>query len=222
MTEPVKGYKVFNRDWTCRGFQYEVGKTYTLDGQLRVCRSGFHYCEKVTDCFNYYNFDPDNRVAEIEALGEVVTDGDKSATNVIRIVRELSWTEMLELANSGKGNTGLSNAGHRNAGHNNAGHRNAGDFNSCNWSTGTFCSIEQPFMLFNKPSQICRAELLWHPGMRAARQLRVVDDEGNRIDYKEAWAKLWNEEFGNPERIAVQSLPNFDSDVFFDITGIRV
>ena len=87
MTTPVKGFKVFNRDWTCRDFQYEVGKTYTLDGKLHLCGSGFHFCEKVADCFNYYKFDPDNCVAEIEALGEVVTEGDKSATNVIRIVR---------------------------------------------------------------------------------------------------------------------------------------
>nr|WP_229263691.1 hypothetical protein [Cohnella cholangitidis] len=201
-----------------------------------------------------------------------MTEDDKSATNVIRVVREISWAEMLELANTGKGNTGHSNAGHynagdsnagnrkaghynagtatpgtatpgtttpgtatpgtatpgtttpgnRNAGHYNAGHYNAGDFNSCNWSTGSFCSVEPPFLLFNKPSPISRDELYWHAGFRAARQLRVVDGDGNKIEYKQAWANLWNDELGNPERIAIQSIPNFDTDVFFEITGIRV
>ena len=144
---------------------------------------------------------------------------------------------MLELANTGKGNTGRSNAGdnnaghrnagdnnagHRNAGDYNAGHRNAGDFNSCNWSSGTFCSEEPPFLLFNKPSPVSRDELRWSLGMRAARQLCVVDEEGNAIPYKDAWTKLWNDVLGNPERIAIQSLPNFDPVVFFDITGVRV
>lgn len=237
----VKGYKVFNSDWTCRGFQYEVGKTYTLTGALRICDNGFHFCEKVAACFNYYDFDPDNRVAEVEALGEVQTDGDKSATNQIRIVREIRWAEMLELANTGKWNSGHSNAGHynagdRNAGHCNAGHRNAGDrntghhnagdnnagdFNSCNWSTGTFCSIEPPFLLFNKPSPISRDELHWHPGFKVARRLRVVDDEGKPIAYKQAWANLWDDCLDS-DKIAIQSLPNFDADVFYEITGIRV
>lgn len=50
----MKGYKVFKHDWTCRDFQYEVGKTYKHDGPLKICRSGFHFCRNVDDCFNYY------------------------------------------------------------------------------------------------------------------------------------------------------------------------
>ncbi|WP_218033907.1 hypothetical protein, partial [Paenibacillus koleovorans] len=113
------------------------------------------------------------------------------------------------------------NAGNRNAGHYNAGNRNAGDFNSCNYSSGTFCSEEPPFLLFNKVSPISRDELYWHPGFRVARQLRVVDDEGKGIDYKQAWANLWSG-LSNRDMIAVQSLPNFDADVFETITGLRV
>ena len=44
-TEPIKSilaYKVFNSDWTCRGFQYEVGKTYSIKGEPVMCKSGFH------------------------------------------------------------------------------------------------------------------------------------------------------------------------------------
>ena len=42
----VKGYKVFNPDWTCRGFQYEVGKIFEEDVKPSCCDRGFHFCEK--------------------------------------------------------------------------------------------------------------------------------------------------------------------------------
>jgi len=242
----VKGYKVFNPDFTCRGFIYEVGKEYTHEGDIRTCREGFHFCERLVDCFNYYQFDPSNRVAEIEALGQVKHDDDKCVTNHIRIVREITWSDMLDMVNECKGNTGHSNAGdsnagnrnaghynaghynagHYNAGHYNAGNRNAGDynaghFNSCNYSSGSFCSVEPEFLLFNKPSPISREAFNDSRGARICRYLRVVDEEGNKIDYKQAWANLW-EQCSNSDKIYVQAIPNFDASVFFDITGIQV
>ena len=45
----VKGYKVFNPDWTCRGFQYKVGKIYEEDVKPILCERGFHFCEKAVD-----------------------------------------------------------------------------------------------------------------------------------------------------------------------------
>ena len=222
----VKGYKVFNPDWTCRGFQYEVGKEFTHEGRIAPCDAGFHYCPKPADCFNYYSFDPDNKVAEVEALGEVMMDDDKCVTNHIRIVREISWSELLELVNTGKGNTGHSNAGDYNAGDynagdNNAGDYNAGDFNSCNYSSGSFCSIEPEFLLFNRPSPISREEFNSSQAAWICRRLRVVDDGGNKIDYKQAWTNLWGD-LSNSDKITIQSIPNFDAGVFFDITGIEV
>ena len=137
----MKGYKVFNSDWTCRGFQYKVGETYETGEQIKLCDRGFHFCEKANDCFNYYSFDSSNKVAEIEALGEIINDGGKSVTNKIKIVREISWHEVLELVNTGKNNTGRRNTGSRNAGdwntgNRNAGDRNAGDWNAGDWNTG--------------------------------------------------------------------------------------
>ena len=126
----MKGYKVFDKDWTCRGFKYEVGETYKHDGELELCGSGFHFCEKIADCFNYYDFDPENKIAEIKALGKVESGNDKSVTDNIKIVREVSWQEMLKLANTGKGNTGIRNSGNRNSGNRNSGDRNSGNRNS--------------------------------------------------------------------------------------------
>ena len=137
----VKGYKVFNSDWTCRGFQYEVGKTYEENMTPETCSRGFHFCERASDCFNYYTFNSRNKVAEIVALGDIDTDGVKSCTNKIQIIREIPWDELLKIVNKGKNCTGLCNTGNRNTGDRNTGDcntgdRNTGDRNTGNWNTG--------------------------------------------------------------------------------------
>ena len=134
--EKVKGYKVFLPDWTCRDYQYEVGKTYHHEGSIGLCSSGFHFCERLVDCFNYYSFNPENKVAEVVATGEVIKGDDKSVTNNIEIVRELSWNDVLNLVNTGKGNTGFCNSGNRNTGDWNTGDCNSGDWNTGDWNTG--------------------------------------------------------------------------------------
>ena len=138
MNENVKGYKVFNPDWTCREFQFEVGKTFEEDVKPKCCDRGFHFCTKASDCFNYYNFDPNNKVAEVEALGDVDTHSDDSkfSTNKLHIIREVSWQEVLELVNLGKACTGLRNSGDCNSGDYNSGNRNSGDCNSGNYNNG--------------------------------------------------------------------------------------
>ena len=132
----VKGYKVFNSDWTCRGFQYEVGKTYEMKDKPELCEKGFHFCEKAAYCFNYYEFNPDNKVAEVLALGDIVTGNNKSCTNKIQIIREIPWAEVLEIVNAGKGCTGIYNSGNHNSGDCNSGDWNSGNHNSgdCNSS----------------------------------------------------------------------------------------
>ena len=136
--QPVKGYKVFNPDWTCRGFQYEVGKTFEEDVIPECCEAGFHFCTKASDCFNYYRFDSNNKVAEVLALGKVDKDSDstKCCTNKIQIVREISWQELLTIVNTGKFCTGLCNTGDWNTGNCNTGDWNTGDWNTGNWNTG--------------------------------------------------------------------------------------
>ena len=165
----VRGYKVFNPDWTCRDFQYEVGKTYTMKAKPVICQTGFHFCRKASDCFNYYHFKPENKVAEVVAFGDIdEQNGDtKVCTNKIKIVRELDWYEVLDLVNIGTGNTGLSNngdynSGNRNSGNYNSGNYNSGDYNSgnynsgdwnmINYSSGCFNTEESTIKLFNKES----------------------------------------------------------------------
>ncbi len=132
----MKGYKVFDPDWSCREFKYEVGMVYEMKESPVCCYRGFHFCEKLSSCFDYYEFNPNNKVAEIEALGEIDTDGVKSCTNKIKIVREITWNAMLNMVNEGKGCTGLCNTGNYNAGNHNVGHGNTGIYNLGNINTG--------------------------------------------------------------------------------------
>ena len=138
----MKGYKVFNSDWTCRGYQYEIGKTYEIAESPKCCKVGFHFCEKLVDCFNYYSFDPNNKVAEIEAIGEIHFDdtNSKCCTNKIVILKELTWAEVLDMCNTGKGNSGYRNSGNRNSGKGNSGHRNSGSWNSGDRNSGYYNS----------------------------------------------------------------------------------
>lgn len=95
----MKGYKVFNSDWTCIGFQYEVGKTYEMDEKPRICDKGFHFCKKLIDCFFYYPFDyTRTKIAEVEALGDIKgynsDETSKCCTNKIRIIREIPFSNL--------------------------------------------------------------------------------------------------------------------------------
>lgn len=98
----MKGYKVFNPDWTCRDFQYEPGKTFEYDGEIELCESGFHFCENLEDCFWHYALDIKNHVCEVETDGLVETDVGKSVTNKLTIGRELSWEEVCERMSNGE------------------------------------------------------------------------------------------------------------------------
>ena len=137
-----KAYKVFEPDWICRDYDYKrngnvIGEIYEMDGEIEICERGFHYCPKLVNCFNYYGFNSDNKVAEIEILGDIKDDGgDKEVTNKFKIIRELSWHEVLELVNVGSGNTGDRNSGSWNSGSGNSGDWNSGNRNSGNGNSG--------------------------------------------------------------------------------------
>lgn len=134
----MKGYKVFNPDWSCREMQYKVGTSYKMDDKPVVCNRGFHFCIKASDCFKFYDFNSQNKVAEIEAYGDIDQEADSSkcCTNKIKIVREIPWDEVLRIVNEGRDCTGLANTGNRNTGNRNTGSRNAGDCNTGNKNTG--------------------------------------------------------------------------------------
>ena len=82
----IKSYKGFNTDMTCRGFQFEEGKEYEIDGKIEACERGFHACEAPIDCFSYYP--PITSVYhEVEQDGEISKKGNdtKIASSKIKI-----------------------------------------------------------------------------------------------------------------------------------------
>ena len=105
MTEPTKERKVadkvvsvkgFDANMQCRGYQFEVGKTYTHDGKVVVCKSGFHACENPLDVLNYYNI-CDSRFALVEQSGEIARHdgGSKVASSAITIQAELRLPDFI-------------------------------------------------------------------------------------------------------------------------------
>ena len=79
--EKIKGYKGFDKDMKCRGFQYEEGKDYTHEGDVKCCKGGFHFCENPFDVFSYY--EPANsRYCEVEGSGKCDKDNDETKVSV--------------------------------------------------------------------------------------------------------------------------------------------
>ena len=138
--EVVHGFKVFRPDWTCspngNTKQYTCPGKFEEEGELDICGHGMHFCENAADCFNYYDFDSNNKVAEVIAYGTVLKEGDKSCTDKLEIVREIPWDEVLRIVNTGKNCTGRCNTGDWNTGNCNTGNCNTGNRNTGNWNTG--------------------------------------------------------------------------------------
>ena len=84
---------------TCRGFQYEEGKTYTMDDEPECCEKGFHFCEYPLDCLNYYDA-TESVYHKVEATGKTDKENNgndtKIATNEIKIGARLSWRDIAE------------------------------------------------------------------------------------------------------------------------------
>jgi hypothetical protein len=93
---PRKGYKATYNYFCFGGFKYEVGKTYSMECFPTICEKGFHYCKIAKDVFNYYPANNDLVLLEVEDLGVSVTQGNKTATNQIRILREIKDSKELD------------------------------------------------------------------------------------------------------------------------------
>ena len=93
-----KGFKGFDKNLKCRGFQYEIGKEYETDKKpVRCTKNGFHFCENPLDIFSYYS-PADSRFAEVEGFGEISTDEEDSkiAVSKIKIGAEINLHSLIE------------------------------------------------------------------------------------------------------------------------------
>lgn len=138
------GFKAFNKDLTCKGFQYEIGHTYKFDGDPIPCKQGFHFCKSIAETYIYYDMNENTRICKIEAIGDIETDDEiKYCTNAIKICEEITedWVRKGNCSSSSSGycNTGgIRNEGNRNTGNHNRGDHNTGDWNTGDYNTGDY------------------------------------------------------------------------------------
>ena len=232
--------KGFNKNLCCRGMQFEVGKIYDTgakNDEIRLCSNTvYHYCDNIEQVHAHYSCNPvhQNRFCEIEVLGAEVTDGKKYGSNKIKLVREIVGDELKTLIGQINGNTGLFNSGDRNSGDRNSGnwnsgYWNSGYWNSCNYSNGVFCNQEDKnIRIFNKPSGMSLEEFWDSKYYEALKseplELTYWDNENKKLkcrSYKDACAIWWSKLTEKNKKI-IREIPNFDPEIFFDITGIDI
>ena len=135
------GYKATDKNGCCRGFKFEVGKTYTKDTpkeELECCTDKvFHFCRELFAIEKESSYKlSKSRIFEVIA-GDYVRSGDKYGTNSLTILREIKGAEKQDLINSGSWNSGSWNSGSCNSGSWNSGSRNSGSCNSGSWNSGS-------------------------------------------------------------------------------------
>ena len=91
-------YKGFDKDFKCRGFQYEVGNTYETDDDIACCNRGFHACESPIEVFDYYDM-LTSRFAEVEQSGKIDKEAasTKTCSSRIKIKAELKLADIINL-----------------------------------------------------------------------------------------------------------------------------
>ena len=82
-------YKGFDKDLKCRGYQYEEGKEYVHEGEVKACEGGFHACENPFDVFDFYAPNEFHRFCEVEGSGKEDKQDKKSSFEKIKIVAEI-------------------------------------------------------------------------------------------------------------------------------------
>ena len=246
------GYKATDMNGCCRGFKFEVGKTYTKDTKkedLRCCTdTGFHFCRELWAIEQESSYKlSESRLFEVIA-GDVVCEGKKYCTNSITILREIEGEEKENLMNTGDWNTGNRNTGNRNTGNWNTGNRNTGGWNTGDWNTGDwntgncntgFFNTDEPFVrMFNKDTNYKRDDLIFPPFLYFGLTVWVSHDTATdeekkehkqeievcggflkKLDYKDAFRISWNKASPD-EHKKLLSLPNWDNDIFKEISGI--
>ena len=94
----ITSYKAFDKNMKCRGFQYEVGKEYEMDGEIKCCNRGFHACKSPIEVWDYYDM-LNSRFAEVEQSGKI--DKEEKSTKVcsshIKIKAELKLADIINV-----------------------------------------------------------------------------------------------------------------------------
>ncbi len=94
----ITSYKGFDKNMQCRGFQYEVGKEYEMDGEIKCCNRGFHACKSPIEVWDHYDM-LNSRFAEVEQSGKI--DEEEKSTKIcssrIKIKAELKLADIINI-----------------------------------------------------------------------------------------------------------------------------
>jgi hypothetical protein len=93
--EKIKGLKAFEKGLICKGFQFAENSEFEINGDLKICENGFHFCENPLDVLNYYDL-TSSEFAEVESIGEIQKEDDKTATSKIKIGFKLDLKEFIK------------------------------------------------------------------------------------------------------------------------------
>jgi hypothetical protein len=97
----VHGIKGFDSNLQCRGFQFAIGETYTHEGKVRACRSGFHAIVSTAHPLSVFNYYPPagSRFCRVEMTGATSTDDDiKIAAEILKVGKEIGITDLVNEA----------------------------------------------------------------------------------------------------------------------------
>ena len=94
----IKSYKAFDKNMQCRGFQYEVGKEYEMDGEIKCCERGFHACKSPMDVWDHYDM-LNSRFAEVEQSGKIEEEENstKICSSRIKIKAALKLADIINI-----------------------------------------------------------------------------------------------------------------------------
>ena len=94
----ITSYKAFDKNMQCRGFQYEVGKEYEMDGEIKCCNRGFHACKSPIEVWDYYDM-LNSRYAEVEQSGKIEEEENstKVCSSHIKIKAELKLADIINI-----------------------------------------------------------------------------------------------------------------------------
>jgi len=90
----IKGFKAFNPGLTCRDFKFEVGKTYEHNGDVKICASGFHFCENPFAVWEYYPVT--SEFARVTGAEDLTTEGNKTVCRSLTIDAKISLDDMIK------------------------------------------------------------------------------------------------------------------------------
>ena len=215
----MKGYKAFLPDMTTLHGDdtvYEVGKTYTVEGEVKICENGYHFCKKCVDVYDYYS--KPCRICEVSVTGAVQTQGNKSAGRRLKILRELTADEISSLCNSGNWNSGNRNSGYCNTTEPTIrlfDHQTDITFSDFRNSRAynLLCNIPSDCLTWKYSEYMTDDEKDAHP---------EYETTGGFLYLEKADRQAWWESLSDDSKEAITSMPYFDADKFYKCTNIRV